>query len=115
WLRHTRRAVVCTLPPAHPPPPSVPAPTGREPRLYQTMMAYSSVNQLGYELAQSIAALLPGHPRLQGTVSLAQPAVHGPRSSVTLSRVGGGSVRLGPGSGPHLVLFFDTWEAEVPN
>jgi hypothetical protein len=27
--------------------------------------------------------------------------------------VGGGSVRLGPGSGPHLVLFFDTWETEV--
>jgi hypothetical protein len=22
-------------------------------------------------------------------------------------------VRLGPGSGPHLVLFFDTWETEV--
>jgi hypothetical protein len=32
---------------------------------------------------------------------------------VTLRRAGGGSVRLGPGSGAHLVLFFDTWETEV--
>ena len=32
---------------------------------------------------------------------------------MTLPREGGGSVRLGPGSGPHLVLFFDTWETEV--
>src|SRR5262249_47408975 len=31
---------------------------GRESRLYQTAMAYSSVNQLGYEMAKSIAALL---------------------------------------------------------
>ena len=32
---------------------------------------------------------------------------------MTLPRAGGGSVRLGPGSGAHLVLFFDTWETEV--
>lgn len=48
-------------------------PNGRESWLYETPMAYSSVNQLGYELAQSIAGLLPGQPRLQGTVSLAKP------------------------------------------
>jgi hypothetical protein len=35
---------------------------------------------------------------------------------VTLPRAGGGSrVRLGPGSGPHLVLFSDTWDSEVAN
>jgi hypothetical protein len=34
---------------------------------------------------------------------------------VTLPRAGGGSIRLGPGSGAHLVLFFDTWETEVTN
>jgi hypothetical protein len=34
---------------------------------------------------------------------------------VTLPRIGGGSVRLGPGAGPRLVLFFDTWETEVTN
>jgi protein SCO1/2 len=88
-------------------------PDGRESRLYQTVMAYSSVKQLGYELAQSIAALLPGRPQLHGTVSLAQPVLHGPRNSVTLPRAGGGTVRLGPGSGAHVVLFFDTWETEV--
>ena len=32
---------------------------------------------------------------------------------MTLPREGGGSVRLGPGSGAHLVLFFNTWETEV--
>jgi len=99
----------------HTPATYVIGPTGRESRLYQTVMAYSSVNQLGYELAQSIAALLPGHPHLHGTVPLSQVAVDGPRNAVTLPRMGGGSVRLGPGSGPHLVLFFDTWETEVTN
>ncbi len=88
-------------------------PNGRESWLYETPMAYSSVNQLGYELAHSIAGLLPGHPRLQGTVSLAKPQVYGPRDPVMLARAGGGTVRLGRGSGAHLVLFFDTWETEV--
>jgi cytochrome oxidase Cu insertion factor (SCO1/SenC/PrrC family) len=86
---------------------------GRESRLFLTQMAYSSVNQLGYEIARSITPLLPGHPRLQGTLSLAAPAISGPRDSVTLPRTDGGQVRFGPGSGPHLVLFFDTWDSEV--
>jgi cytochrome oxidase Cu insertion factor (SCO1/SenC/PrrC family) len=85
---------------------------GRESRLYQTVMAYSSVNQLGYEMAQSIGALLPEHPHMPGQ-SLAEVKLSGPRTPVTLPRAGGGSVRLGPGSGAHLVLFFDTWETEV--
>jgi cytochrome oxidase Cu insertion factor (SCO1/SenC/PrrC family) len=99
----------------HTPATYVIGPTGRESRLYQTAMAYSSVNQLGYELAQSIAALLPSHPRIDGTQSLAAPTLYGPRDPVDLPRAGGGGVRLGPGSGPHLVLFFDTWETEVTN
>ena len=86
---------------------------GRESRLYMTEMAYSSVPQLGYEIAQSIAALLPGHPRLHGNPPLTAIRILGPRTPVTLPRAGGGTVRLGPGSGPHLVLFFDTWESEV--
>jgi protein SCO1/2 len=88
---------------------------GRESRLFLTQMAYSSVDQLGYEIARSIAALLPGHPGLHGTPSLAQFGLLGPRKRVTLPQVGGGGVRLGPGSGPKLVLFFDTWAAEVTN
>jgi cytochrome oxidase Cu insertion factor (SCO1/SenC/PrrC family) len=86
---------------------------GRESRLYLTEMAYSGVGQLGYELAQSISALLPGHPPLHGAPSLAEPVLRGPHTRVTLPRAGGGTVRLGPGSGAHLVLFFDTWETEV--
>jgi cytochrome oxidase Cu insertion factor (SCO1/SenC/PrrC family) len=97
----------------HTPATYVIGPNGRESRLYETAMAYSGVTQLGYEVASSIAALLPGHPRLHGTVSLAQPTLHGPRSLVTLPRAGGGTVRLGPGSGAHLLLFFDSWATEV--
>ena len=99
----------------HTPATYVIGPNGRESRLYETPMAYTSVDQLGYELAQSIAALLPGHPRLRGRQSLAAPVLYGPRKPVTLPRAGGGTVRLGPGSGPHLVLFFNTWETEVTN
>jgi cytochrome oxidase Cu insertion factor (SCO1/SenC/PrrC family) len=86
---------------------------GRESRLFLTQMAYSSVNQLGYELAQSIAAVLPGHPQLRRRQSLAAIRVLGPQTSLALPRAGGGSVSLGPGSGPHLVLFFDTWASEL--
>jgi len=85
---------------------------GRFSRLYLTQMAYSSVDQLGHELAQSIAALLPGHPHV-GPQSLSPIRLLGPKKRVTLPRTGGGSVRLGPGSGAHLVLFFDTWETEL--
>jgi cytochrome oxidase Cu insertion factor (SCO1/SenC/PrrC family) len=88
--------------------------SGRFSRLYMTEMAYSSVNQLGYELAQSISALLPSHPRLLRTQSLGAISLLGPKKHITLPRAGGnGSVGLGPGAGPHLVLFFDTWETEV--
>jgi cytochrome oxidase Cu insertion factor (SCO1/SenC/PrrC family) len=88
---------------------------GRLSRLYMAQMAYSSVSQLGYELAQSISALLPGHPALSGGASLTAPTLYGPRRAVTMPRAGGGAVRLGPGTGPHLLLFFDTWDSEVMN
>jgi cytochrome oxidase Cu insertion factor (SCO1/SenC/PrrC family) len=86
---------------------------GRESRLFLTQMAYSSVDQLGYEIARSVAPLLPGHPGLSGTTSLAKPVLSGPHDRVALPRSDGGTVRFGPGSGPHLVLFFDTWDSEV--
>jgi len=88
-------------------------PRGRESRLFLTSMSYSSIDLLGYEMAQSMAALIPGHPRLRGAPPMGALGLLGPRKRVTLPRAGGGSVRLGPGSGPHLVLFFDTWETEV--
>jgi cytochrome oxidase Cu insertion factor (SCO1/SenC/PrrC family) len=90
-------------------------PRGRLVRLYMAQMAYSSVSQLGYEIAQSISALLPSHPALHGFTSLAEVPLLGPRKAVTLPRSGGGNVRLGPGTGPHLVLFFDSWDSEVTN
>lgn len=113
WRKYYIEAAVVNGTIDHTPATYVIDPSGRESRLYETPMAYSSVNQLGYELAQSIAALLPSHPRLQGKVSLAPPVLDSPRDRVILPRAGGGSVRLGPGSGAHLVLFFDTWETEV--
>jgi cytochrome oxidase Cu insertion factor (SCO1/SenC/PrrC family) len=113
WAAYGIAAAVINGAVDHTPATFVIGPDGRESRLYETAMAYSSVNQLGYELAQSISTLLPGHPHLHGTVSLAEPTLRGPRSAVTLPRAGGGSVRLGPGSGAHLVLFFDSWETEV--
>jgi cytochrome oxidase Cu insertion factor (SCO1/SenC/PrrC family) len=97
----------------HTPATYVIGPDGRESRLYETVMAYSSVDQLGYEIARSVVTLLPGRPKLDGTVSLAEPVLYGPRQPVTLPRAGGGAVRLGPGSGAHLLLFFDTWASEV--
>jgi hypothetical protein len=86
---------------------------GRLSRLFLTPMSYSSTDQLGYEIAQSLAALLPGHPMVRGPEPPGAVDLVGPRERVTLPRTGGGSVRLGPGSGPHLVLFFDTWDSEV--
>jgi cytochrome oxidase Cu insertion factor (SCO1/SenC/PrrC family) len=86
---------------------------GRESRLFLTQMAYSSVDQLGYEIARSIAPLLPGKPALRGTTSLAPPTLASPHDRAVLPRTGGGTVRFGPGTGPRLVLFFDTWDSEV--
>ena len=62
---------------------------GRFSRLFMAQMAYSSVPQLGYEIAQSISALLPGHPRVQSSQSLGEINLLGPRARVTLPRAGG--------------------------
>ncbi len=88
---------------------------GRESRLFMTQMAYSSVPELAVELARSVAALLPGHPQVRGASSPPPLTLLGPKRSVTLPRSGGGTVRLGPGTGPHLLLFFDSWESELTN
>ena len=112
WRAYGIEAAVINGSIDHTPATYIIGPDGRESRLYQTAMAYSSVNQLGHEIAQSIAALLPGHPSVRPE-SMAAPALYGPHRPVTLPRAGGGSVRLGPGSGAHLVLFFDTWETQT--
>jgi cytochrome oxidase Cu insertion factor (SCO1/SenC/PrrC family) len=91
-------------------------PRGRETRLFISEMSYSSVPQLAEVLARGMADDLPGHPRLRHTMSLAPIPLLGPRKHVTLREASrGGTVQLGPGHGPRLLLFFDTWENEVSN
>ncbi len=89
---------------------------GRERKLYLTQMAYSSVGQSAQVLADEIATLLPGHPKVASQQSLASIAVQGPADHVTLPAAAAGAapVTLGPGQ-PHLVMFFATWLSEVAN
>ena len=91
-------------------------PQGRETRLFMTQMSYSSVPQLAQVLARAMAAALPGHPQVRELTSLETIKLIGPRQHTALPNAnGGGTIRLGPGQGPHLVLFFNTWESEVSN
>jgi cytochrome oxidase Cu insertion factor (SCO1/SenC/PrrC family) len=89
---------------------------GRERKLYLTQMAYSSVGQSAQVLANEIATLLPGHPKVASQQSLASVTVQGPADHITLPAAGAGDapVTLGPGQ-PHLVMFFATWLSEVGN
>jgi cytochrome oxidase Cu insertion factor (SCO1/SenC/PrrC family)/thiol-disulfide isomerase/thioredoxin len=86
---------------------------GKLSRLFETQMSYTSVGQLAALFAQAAAQLLPGRPRVQSPASYAQISLIEPANAVTLPRAGGGSVRLGPGTRPRLLLFFDTWDSEV--
>jgi cytochrome oxidase Cu insertion factor (SCO1/SenC/PrrC family) len=85
---------------------------GREQKIYLTAMAYSSIGQSAQVLAQEIASLLPGHPRVASRISLATVGLQGPSDRVTLDGATGGTVALGPGRA-RLVVFFATWLTEV--
>jgi cytochrome oxidase Cu insertion factor (SCO1/SenC/PrrC family) len=85
---------------------------GREEKVYLTTMAYASVGQEAQILAQEVAGLLPGHPRLASDGSLAQITGLGPTSRVSLPAVPSGTVTVGPGR-PHLLVFFATWLSET--
>jgi cytochrome oxidase Cu insertion factor (SCO1/SenC/PrrC family) len=87
---------------------------GREQKLYLTQMAYSSIGQSAEVLADEISALLPGHPHVPSTQSLAAITVQGPGQHVTLTSAlpAGAPVTLGPGA-PRLVMFFATWLSET--
>jgi len=89
---------------------------GRERKLYLTQMAYSSVGQSAQVLADEIASLLPGHPKVASQQSLASVTVQGPSDRLTLPSASaeGDAVTLGPGQ-PRLVMFFATWLDEVAN
>lgn len=88
-------------------------PQGRLRKVYLTQMVYASIDQQAQILARELASLLPGHPRVDSRLSYTQIPPITPGTSVSLPRVGGGSVRLGPGRSPRLLLFFDTWDSET--
>ncbi len=86
---------------------------GREQKLYLTQMAYSSVGQSAQVIADELASLLPGHPRVASQQSLAAIPGQGPSDHLALPAVTpGGKVSLGPGQ-PRLVMFFASWLSEV--
>ena len=87
-------------------------PQGRERTVYLTQMNYASITQAAQLIAQRVSSLLPGHPPLASTHSLAYVSGQTPAARVTLPRVPSGSVTLGPGQ-PRLVMFFATWIAET--
>jgi len=87
-------------------------PQGRERTVYLTQMNYASITQAAQIIAQRVSSLLPGHPRLASTQSLAHISGQTPAARVTLPGVPSGSVTLGPGR-PRLVMFFATWVAET--
>ena len=101
----------------HTPATYVISPKGRETRLFISQMSYSSVPQLAEVMARAIAAELPGHPRVRDSVSLAPIKLIGPHQAVPLAGFTGAgrTTWLGPHTGAHLLLFFDTWEQEVTN
>jgi cytochrome oxidase Cu insertion factor (SCO1/SenC/PrrC family) len=115
WRDYNIEAAVVNGAIDHTPATFVIDPRGRLSHLYVAQMAYSSVDQLGYEIARGVSAVLPGHPPLRSSQSLATIGLLGPHAGVTLPRAGGGAVRFGPRTGPHLLLFFDTWDSEVTN
>ena len=88
---------------------------GRLQKIYLTQMAYSSVPQSAQVLAEEIATLLPGHPKLAGSQSLGVIPGQTPAATVSLPTPAGpaaGTVTLGPGK-PRLVVFFATWLTET--
>ncbi len=82
---------------------------GRRREVFTTYPSYASIPQVGQLLAHDISRLLPGHPAVSGDRSYAEIAGTSPTQHATLTKLGGGSVQLGPGQ-PHLYLFFDTWD-----
>ncbi len=85
---------------------------GREQKIYLTTMAYASITQAAQVMAQEVARLLPSHPKLASTQSLAYISGLSPTRPATLATLPSGSVTLAPGK-PHLVVFFATWLNET--
>jgi cytochrome oxidase Cu insertion factor (SCO1/SenC/PrrC family) len=85
---------------------------GREQKIYLTQMNYASITQAGEVMAQEVSSLLPGHPPLARTQSLAHIGGLSPVSRVQLPALPSGSLTLGPGKA-RLTVFFATWLTET--
>ena len=85
---------------------------GRLAKLYITQQSYAAVDQFGQLLAQEASRLLPDHPPVNSHLTYTKIPGIPPSTPVTLPRSGGGSVSLGPGPTPRLLLFFATWNQQ---
>jgi cytochrome oxidase Cu insertion factor (SCO1/SenC/PrrC family) len=85
---------------------------GREQQLYLTQLSYTSITQAGEVMAREVSSLLPGHPPLARTQSLAHIAGLGPARPAAMPALPSGLVTLGPGK-PRLTVFFATWLAQT--
>jgi cytochrome oxidase Cu insertion factor (SCO1/SenC/PrrC family) len=90
-------------------------PQGRLRRFYLTQMSYAAVPQLAELVAKEAASLLPSHPTVRSALSYGHIGGTGPATATTVPRQGGGSVRVGPGAGARLYVFFATWDRQVLN
>lgn len=88
-------------------------PAGTLRRLYETQMSYATIPQLGQLMAREASSLLPSHPAVRSRLSYAQVPGIAPSTPASLSRAGGGTVRIGRSTSPRLYLFFATWNSEV--
>jgi cytochrome oxidase Cu insertion factor (SCO1/SenC/PrrC family)/thiol-disulfide isomerase/thioredoxin len=88
---------------------------GKLARLYITQQAYAAVDQLGQILARQASGLLPGHPRVNSSLSYGQIPSISPATRATLPGASGEPLALGPGRTARLFLFFATWDSQVTN
>jgi cytochrome oxidase Cu insertion factor (SCO1/SenC/PrrC family)/thiol-disulfide isomerase/thioredoxin len=86
---------------------------GRLAEIYLQQMAYGSVSQQAQVYAHELARLLAGHPRVRSRLSYAAVEPIGPTIRASLPRAGGGTLALGAGHGPQLLVFFATWLRET--
>jgi cytochrome oxidase Cu insertion factor (SCO1/SenC/PrrC family) len=91
-------------------------PQGRERRLFLTAQSYSNVPQFGVALARGISAVLPAHPPVESTISLAPVKLLGPDQHFTLPQFGGGNVRFAanPRGRLQFFFFFNSWDTTAP-
>jgi cytochrome oxidase Cu insertion factor (SCO1/SenC/PrrC family)/thiol-disulfide isomerase/thioredoxin len=88
------------------------SPSGQIEKLFLTQQSYAAVGQLGQLLARAASALLPGHPNVHSHLSYSHITGISPTQPITIPRLGGGKLKLGPGRA-RMVLFFATWDRQI--